>query len=146
VGANWGRAMELVSCYDCDGSVSSNAVACPHCGSSQPWGPYRWNATEKRKFRIEDRNDNYLVRTTLIIGFMGLLYGVIVGQKVESNWYGIQSAATVLYAAFYGFVGVAVAVPLAATINMYRSARHFLIPVLLVVLFVSYEFGWLRLQ
>ena len=138
--------MELISCYDCDGAVSSSATACPHCGSAQPWGPYRWNAKEKRKFRIEHRNDNFLVRTTLLIGFIGVLYGITVGRETQSGWYGVQTAAIIMYAIVYGGLGILIGVPLAATINMYRSARHFLIPVLLVLLFFAYEFGLLRLQ
>ena len=49
-------------------------------------------------------------------------------------------------AALYGFVGILFGVPLAATINLFRTARPFLIPVLLVVLFLAYEFGFLKLQ
>ena len=49
-------------------------------------------------------------------------------------------------AALYGFVGILLGVPLAATINLFRTARHFLIPVLFVVLFLAYEFGFLKLQ
>ena|ERR1700675_2242561 len=140
--------MELISCYDCDGAVSSSATACPHCGSSKPWGPYRVNAKEARKFRIEHRNDNYLVRTTLLIGFIGVLYGIVVGRKSgsESSWYGVQSAIIVVNAAWYGLLGILFGVPLAAAVNMYRSAKHFLIPAVLVVLFLAYEFGFLRLQ
>lgn len=143
-----GPRMEVISCYDCESVVSPSAVACPHCGSSQPWGPYRFNAKEARKFRIEHKNDNYLVRTTLLIGFIGALYGIVVGRKSgsESSWYGVQSAIIVMNAAWYGFLGILFGVPLAATTNMYRSARHFIIPVLLVLLFLAYEFGLLRLQ
>src|SRR5262245_30885664 len=43
----WGRAtpvesrigMSLIHCTGCNGSISSRAVACPHCGEPQPVGP-----------------------------------------------------------------------------------------------------------
>lgn len=140
--------MEVIGCHDCDGAVSPSAAACPHCGSSQPWGPYRFNSREARKFRIEHRNDNNLVRTTLLVGFIGVLYGIVVARKSggDNSWHGVQGAFIAVNAAWYGFLGILVGVPLAATINMYRSARHFLVPVVLVILFVAYEFGLLRLQ
>ena len=140
--------MEVIRCHDCKCSVSFSAAHCPHCGSKEPAGPYQFSKREARKFRREDKNDNYLVRTTLLIGFLGLLYGIVVGRKSgsESTWYGVQSAVIVMNAALYGFLGVLLGVPVAATINIFRTARHFLIPVLLVLLFLAYEFGFLKLQ
>jgi hypothetical protein len=140
--------MELIRCHDCKCSVSFSAAHCPHCGSKEPAGPYQFSKREARKFRREDKNDNYLVRTTLLIGFLGLLYGIVVGRKSgsESTWYGVQSAVIVMNAALYGFLGVLLGVPVAATINIFRTARHFLIPVLLALLFLAYEFGFLKLQ
>jgi hypothetical protein len=140
--------MELIRCHDCKCSVSFSAAHCPHCGSKEPAGPYQFSKREARKFRREDKNDNYLVRTTLLIGFLGLLYGIVVGRKSgsEGTWHGVQSAIIVMNAALYGFVGVLLGVPLAATVNMFRTARHFLIPVLLVLLFLAYEFSLLKLQ
>ena len=126
--------------------VSFSAAFCPHCGSKEPAGPYQFSKKEARKFRIEEKNDNYLVRTVLLLGLIGMLYGIVVGQKAESNWSAVQTIIIVMSAAWYGLVGVLVGVPLAATINMYRSARHFLVPVVLVLLFLAYEFGFLRLQ
>lgn len=77
-----------------------------------------------------------------------MLYGIVVGRKSgsESTWYGVQSAVIVMNAALYGFLGVLLGVPVAATINIFRTARHFLIPVLLALLFLAYEFGFLKLQ
>jgi hypothetical protein len=97
---------------------------------------------------IEQRNDNYLIRTALVLGVIGMLYGIVVGRKAgsESSWYGVQSAIIVASAVWYGLVGLLIGVPLAATINLYRSARHFLIPIVLVALFLAYEFGFLRLH
>ena len=140
--------MEVIRCHDCKCSVSFSAAHCPHCGSKEPAGAYQFSKREARKFRREDKNDNYLVRTTLLIGFLGLLYGIVVGRKSgsESTWYGVQSAVIVMNAALYGFLGVLLGVPVAATINIFRTARHFLIPVLLALLFLAYEFGFLKLQ
>jgi hypothetical protein len=138
--------MEVINCHDCKRPVSFSAAYCPHCGSKEPAGTYQFSKKEARKFRIEDKNDNYLVRTVLLLGLIGMLYGIVVGQKSESSWYGVQTIIIVMSAAWYGLIGVFVGVPLAAAINMYRSARHFLIPVVLVLLFLAYEFGFLRLQ
>ena len=138
--------MEVIKCHDCKRPVSFSAACCPHCGSKEPAGPYQFSKKEARKFRIEDKNDNYLVRTVLLLGLIGTLYGTFVGQKNESSWYGVQTAIIIMSAAWYGLIGVLVGVPVAATVNMYRSARHFLIPVVLVLLFLAYEFGFLRLQ
>jgi hypothetical protein len=138
--------MEVIKCHDCKRPVSFSAAFCPHCRSKEPAGPYQFSKKEARKFRIEDKNDNYLVRTVLLLGLIGTLYGTFVGQKNESSWYGVQTAIIIMSAAWYGLIGVLVGVPVAATVNMYRSARHFLIPVVLVLLFLAYEFGFLRLQ
>ena len=138
--------MELIDCHDCKRPVSFSATYCPHCGSIEPAGTYQFSKKEARKFRIEDKNDNFLVRTVLLLGLIGMLYGIVVGQKSESSWYGVQTTIIVMSAVWYGLIGVLVGVPVAATINMYRSARHFLIPVVVVLLFLAYEFGFLRLQ
>ena len=138
--------MEVINCHDCKRPVSFSAAYCPHCGSREPAGTYQFSKKEAGKFRIEDKNDNYLVRTTLLLGLIGMLYGIVVGQRSESSWYGVKTTIIIASAVWYGLIGVLVGVPLAATINMYRSARHFLIPVVLVLLFLAYEFGFLRLQ
>jgi hypothetical protein len=140
--------MEVISCHDCHGFVSFSATRCPHCGSTEPTGPYQFSKKELRKFQIEQRNDSYLIRTTLLFGFIGMLYGIVVGQKSGNliGWYGVHSAVVVMSAVWYGLIGVFIGVPLAAIVNLYRSARHFLMPVVLVVLFAAYELGFLRLQ
>jgi hypothetical protein len=141
-----GPEVEIINCHDCRRPVSFSAAVCPHCGSREPAGTYQFSKRETRKFRIEDRNDNYLVRTTLLLGVIGMLYGIVVGQRSESSWYGVQSAIIVMSAVGYGVLGVLIGVPIAATINMYRSARYFLIPTVFVLLFLAYELGFLRLQ
>jgi len=143
-----GQKMEVISCHDCHGIVSFSATRCPHCGSTEPTGPYQFSKKEVRNFQIEQRNDDYLIRTSLLLGAIGMLYGIVVGRKSgnEGSWFGIQSAIIVVSAVWYGLIGVLIGVPLAATINLYRAARHFLIPVVLVVLFLAYEFGFLRLH
>jgi hypothetical protein len=75
-----------------------------------------------------------------------MLYGIVVGQRSESSWYGVQTTIIIASAVWYGLIGVLVGVPVAATINMYRSARHFLIPIVLVLLLLAYKFSFLRLQ
>ena len=138
--------MEVINCHDCKRPVSFSAAYCPHCGSREPAGTYQFSKKEAGKFRIEDKNDNYLVRTTLLLGLIGMLYGIVLGQRSESSWYGVQTTTIIASAVWYGLIGVLVGVPLAATINMYRSARHFLIPVVLILLFLAYECGFLKLQ
>jgi hypothetical protein len=147
-GKTQGPEMEVISCHDCHSSVSFSATRCPHCGSKEPSGPYQFSKKEIRNFRIEQRNDTYLIRTALLLGAIGLLYGIVIGRKStgEGSWHAMQSAVVVVSALGYGLIGVLIGVPLAATINLYRSARHFLIPVVLVVLFLAYEFGFLRLH
>jgi hypothetical protein len=140
--------MEVISCHDCHGVVSFSATRCPHCGSTEPSGPYQLSKKEIRNFQIEQRNDNYLIKTALLFGAIGLLYGIVVGRKsgFESSLYGAQSAMIVVSAIWYGLVGVMIGVPVAAIINLYRSARHFLIPVIVALLFLAYELGFLRLH
>jgi hypothetical protein len=81
----------------------------------------------------------------MLLGAIGMLYGIVVGRKnaSESSWYGMQSAIIVMSAAGDGLIGALIG---AAAINLYRSAKHFLIPAVLVVLFLAYEFGLLRLH
>src|ERR1700716_803075 len=117
--------MEVIKCHDCKRSVSFSAAYCPHCGSKEPAGPYQFSKKEARKFRIVDKNDNYLVRTTLLLGLIGMLYGIAVGQRSESSWDGVQTTIIIVSAIWYGLIGLLVGVPVAATINVYRSGRHF---------------------
>src|ERR1700737_5431213 len=117
--------MEVIKCHDCRRSVSFSASYCPHCGSKEPAGTYQFSKKEARKFRIEDRNDNYLVRTTLLLGLIGMLYGIVVGQRSESSWYGVKTTIIIASAVWYGLIGVLVGVPVPAPINMYRSAGIF---------------------
>jgi hypothetical protein len=52
---------ELISCHDCGNGVSFTALACPHCGSTEPSGPYIRSRKEARRYRIEERNDRILI-------------------------------------------------------------------------------------
>jgi rRNA maturation protein Nop10 len=70
--------MEVINCHDCRRPVSFSAGHCPHCGSAEPSGPYRFSRKEARKFRIEHRNDNNLVITSLTLGMIGTLYGIVI--------------------------------------------------------------------
>jgi hypothetical protein len=141
-----GLRMEVINCHDCGRPVSFSTTCCPQCGSKEPAGAYQFSKKEAQKFRIEHRNDSYLVRTTLLLGLIGMLYGIVVGQRSESSWYGVQTTIIIMSAVWYGLIGMLIGVPVAATINMYRSARYLLIPAVLVLLFLAYKFGLLRLQ
>jgi len=65
---------ELIDCHDCRGPVSFSAVSCPHCGSTEPSGPYVFSKKEARRFRAEQRNDEMLVIATVGCGCAGALY------------------------------------------------------------------------
>jgi hypothetical protein len=106
--------MELINCHDCGLSVSFTAVSCPHCGSIEPAGPYRFNRKEARRYRIEDRNDRTLILITVGFGAIGAFYGV----EISSSTLGALVASLC-----YGFLGVAIGVPLAFAINITRNWR-----------------------
>jgi DNA-directed RNA polymerase subunit RPC12/RpoP len=69
---------ELVPCHDCGRAVSFSAVACPHCGSREPGGPYVFSPREKRRHNIEARNDHTLITTILACAIVGAVYGLLV--------------------------------------------------------------------
>jgi hypothetical protein len=101
--------MELINCHHCGRSVSFTAASCPHCGSIEPAGPYRFNRKEARRYRIEDRNDRTLILITVGFGAVGAFYGV----ETSSSTHGALVAGLC-----YGFVGAAVGVPLAFAISI----------------------------
>ncbi|GLR87666.1 hypothetical protein GCM10007857_43770 [Bradyrhizobium iriomotense] len=55
------KQWELIGCYDCGGNVSFSAMACPHCGSREPAGPYVQSSKERRLHGIEEKNDQTLI-------------------------------------------------------------------------------------
>ena len=111
--ARSGRS-ELTACYDCEGRVAFTAAACPHCGSTQPQGPYVHNARERRLFDIERQNDWRLVKMTIGCCALGVSYGVIMAP---GPW------RATIDGLGYGFVGLMIGVPAAFIVNF--SKRWF---------------------
>jgi rRNA maturation protein Nop10 len=108
------RPMELINCHDCERSVSFTAASCPHCGSVEPAGPYRFNRKEARRYRIEEKNDRTLILVTMGLGVVGAFYGVDTSS----------SALGALIAGLsYAFLGVVIGAPLAFAINITRNWR-----------------------
>jgi hypothetical protein len=126
--------MEVINCHDCERFVSFSASRCPHCGSAEPAGPYRFSKREARRFRIEDKNDNTLIVTTLAFGVIGALYG-IAKFKVPSI------ILATIGAVGYGFLGLIIGALVAATFNTVRSLRYFLIPIGLAAVLLAYKLG-----
>jgi len=103
---------ELIDCHDCGEQVSFSAAACPHCGSTEPSGPYIQNVRERRKLRAEATNDRRLVTITLICCGIGVLYGAVMEPGgAASVWGGLT----------YGFVGAVIGVPAAFIVNVTRA-------------------------
>lgn len=98
---------ELIACHDCGASVSFSAAACPTCGSREPGGPYIQSRQERRLHRGEQRNDETLVRATLLCCFVGVAYG-----SVMIGWWG---------AVGYGVLGAVIGVPAGFIIS---ASRH----------------------
>ena len=104
---------ELIDCHDCGKDVSFSALACPHCGSVEPQGPYVHSARELRRHRIEARNDRTLVVTVLSCAIGGLAYGLVIASSVVGK---------IVLGSGYGLLGIVIGVPVAFVINM---TRHF---------------------
>jgi hypothetical protein len=103
---------ELIGCYDCGQGVSFTASFCPHCGSTEPAGPYVQSRRELRKLRIEVTNDHRLVTVTLACCGVGAFYGAVMGPGgLVSLWSGLA----------YGLVGAVIGVPAAFIINVSRN-------------------------
>jgi hypothetical protein len=106
--------METIDCHDCSRPVSFSATRCPHCGSSEPAGPYRHSRREIRRHRIEERNDRTLLFMTLAAGVIGAFYGV----ETSSSRLG-----ALMIGPLYGFVGATIGVSLAFALNVTRNWR-----------------------
>ncbi|MGY3453219.1 hypothetical protein [Bradyrhizobium sp. USDA 4353] len=106
------KRQELIDCQDCGNGVSFSAVACPHCGSTEPTGPVVQNRRELKRLRIEAGNDRRLVVVTALCAGLGIFYGAVMGAG---------GAASLWAALFYGFVGAVIGVPAAFVINISRS-------------------------
>jgi hypothetical protein len=114
VGMAKAKGRELIACHDCGEGVSFSAASCPHCGSTEPVGPYLHSRRELRKLRGEAANDHRLVIVTLACCCLGVVYGAVMGPGgAASFWQGLG----------YGFVGAVIGVPAAFIINV---TRHWL--------------------
>ncbi len=105
------KRQELVGCHDCGRGVSFSALSCPHCGSTQPSGPYILSARELKQHRIEEKNDKRLVLVTVLCCAIGVAFGVLTASGPLS---------AVLGGVGYGFVGVMIGMPAAFIINVTR--------------------------
>jgi ribosomal protein L37E len=103
---------ELITCHDCSKSVSFSAKACPHCGSSEPAGPYQWSRKEARRHNIEGRNDRNMIILAIVLGAVGAFYGASTSAS---------SFGAVLSGFCYGLIGVSAGMCLAFVINVTRS-------------------------
>jgi hypothetical protein len=106
------KRQELIECHDCGGTVSFTAVGCPHCGSTQPSGPYVMSRREKRRLGQEQRNDRRLVVVTVLCCAIGAAFGALTAPGPW--WAAIDGLG-------YGFVGLLIGVPAAFIINMTQS-------------------------
>ena len=102
---------ELIDCHDCRRPVSFGALRCPHCGSTEPSGPYVHSKKELRRLRAEDDNDRMLAVTTVACTGAGALYGIL----LSSSTFG-----AILAGIGYGVVGLLIGVPIGFAINLTR--------------------------
>jgi hypothetical protein len=103
---------ELIDCHDCGRPVSFSAVSCPHCGSTEPSGPYKFSKKQLRRLRVEQRNDNILVITAVACSCAGALYGVLLSSS---------TLGAILAGLGYGATGLLAGVPIGFAINMTRG-------------------------
>jgi hypothetical protein len=103
---------ELIDCHDCGRPISFSAVSCPHCGSTEPSGPYKFSKKQLRGIRVEQRNDQMLVITAVACSCAGALYGIL----LSSSTFG-----AILAGLGYGAIGLLTGVPIGFAINMTRG-------------------------
>jgi hypothetical protein len=106
------RRAELIDCRDCRRPVSFSAVSCPHCGSTEPSGSYVFSKKEARRLRIEQRNDEMLIITTVACGCAGALYGILLSSS---------TFAAIMAGTGYAVIGLLVGVPIGFAINLTRG-------------------------
>jgi hypothetical protein len=106
--------VELISCHDCERSVSFSAAACPHCGSTEPSGPHRHSRREAARIGIEGRNDTRLILMTAGMSVVGAFYGV------ETSYSALGAVAA---APIYGLLGACIGTLLAFAMNVTRNWR-----------------------
>jgi hypothetical protein len=89
------RLPESIHCNDC-GRPGFSTLNCPECGEVR---------------RLRQRNGHTLIVTTVACGYVGGLYGSLLGA----------STPTAILAGFdYGMVGALVGVPIGFAINLTR--------------------------
>ena len=106
------RKPELIVCHDCGKAVSFSAASCPHCGSTEPQGPYVQSRRERRRHRREERNDHTVMMAVLGCSALGVCYGAI--TATGALW-------KVLAGTGYGSLGLLLGVPVAFIINITRD-------------------------
>lgn len=107
--------MQTIACHDCENQVSFSAVACPHCGSTEPSGGYQLSRKEQRRLNVEQRNDKRMVACMAILAGVGIMYGI----ATSSGW-----IAALFWATAYGAIGAASGPPLALVINAASILRR----------------------
>ena len=105
------RKPELIACHDCGKAVSFSAASCPHCGSSEPQGPYVQSRRERRRHRREERNDHTVMMAVLGCSALGACYGAITASG--ALWKVVAGTG-------YGSLGLLLGVPVAFIINITR--------------------------
>jgi hypothetical protein len=93
------RRPESIHCQDCGRPGPFSAQSCPKCG-------------EVRRLRAEQRDHHTLVVTMVACGYVGGLYGSLLGAN---------TFAAILAGFGYGMVGVLVGVPIGFAINLTRG-------------------------
>jgi hypothetical protein len=93
------RRPESIHCQECGRPGPFSALNCPKCG-------------EVRRLRAEQRNRHTLVVTTVACGYVGGLYGFLLGAS---------TFAAILAGFGYGMAGVLVGVPVGFAINLTRG-------------------------
>ncbi|KWV57270.1 hypothetical protein AS156_40170 [Bradyrhizobium macuxiense] len=102
---------ELTDCYDCDSPISFSAITCPHCGSTEPSGPYRHSRKEQKRLGAEARNDNRMVFITVVCIAVGIIVAALTGHGI-------------FFAASLGVLGALVGPPVAFVVNMLWALRR----------------------
>jgi hypothetical protein len=98
------RKPELVTCQNCGKAVSFSAANCPHCGSTEPQGPYNHSRRERRRHRQEERNDHTMMVAVHGCSALGTCYGAITASGAPWN---------ILAGTGYGSLGLLLGMPVA---------------------------------
>lgn len=81
--------MSLVSCNECGGTVSTRAVACPHCGAPQEGARHASAGRfESRIVNVEPKAVNDCIRLMEHFGYILQASQEVVGEVHEAPWDG----------------------------------------------------------